>query len=333
MPTIEAQSFAPALDTFGLASPGDIAGVTTTHGRALCFRVTLRDGRELFVKQARAGAEAALAHEAAIVAAVTDAGVDTARLLGFDEATATAVYESVAHGTSLPEVHDRLGPDEAAALGEMVARVHLHTRATALPLRPTGRLGRASTEWMTMSPKTISMYPAAHRELWIRLGIDGQDALGALAEGWRDGHLIHADVKDDNIFLTATGAVLIDWETAGWGDPRWDLGCLLGGQVLGWIHGMDLEAGADLASWIASAQAPLEHIAERCRDVLTGYRRAGELCEADVVTTVGFAGAFLAHRGLSVSMQATRLPGHSHLGVHLARQFLLHPNTIREMLL
>lgn len=333
MPTLEAHPFAPALDTLNLASPGDIADVTTSHGRALCFRVTLHDGREVFVKQARAGAEAVLAHEATIVAAVTGAGVDTARLLGFDEATATAVYESVAHETSLTEAHDRLGPAEAAALGEMVARVHVHMRTAALPLRPTGRLGRVSTDWMTMSPKTISMYPAAHRELWVRLGLDGQDALDALAGAWRDGHLIHADVKDDNIFLTATGAVLIDWETAGWGDPRWDLGCLLGGLVLGWLHGMDLEAGPDLASWIASAQTPLELIAARCRDLLIGYRRWGELGEADVVTTIGFAGVFLIHRGLSVAMQATRLPGHSHLGVHLARQFLLHPNTIREMLL
>lgn len=333
MPTLEARPFAPALHTLGLAAPGDIAEATTAHGRALCFRVTLRDGRELFVKQARAGAEDALAHEAAIVAAVTGAGVDTARLLGFDETTATAVYESLARHTSLPDAHDRLEPHEAAALGEMLARVHLQTRAAALPLRPTGRLGRASTEWMTMTPKAISMYPAAHRELWTRLDLDGQDAMSALAEDWRDGHLIHADVKDDNIFLTATGAVLIDWETAGWGDPRWDLGCMLGGLVLRWLHGMDLEAGPDLASWIASAQTPFDHVAARCEDVLTGYRRSAELCEADVVTTIGFAGVFLAHRGLSVAMQATRLPGHSQLGVHLARQFLLHPHTIREMLL
>lgn len=58
-----------------------------------------------------------------------------------------------------------------------------------------------------------------------------QNHLANIRHQWCTQTLMHGDLKWDNcvLFRSATGPMvcLIDWELAGWGDPAWDLACLV----------------------------------------------------------------------------------------------------------
>jgi hypothetical protein len=58
-----------------------------------------------------------------------------------------------------------------------------------------------------------------------------QSLLKQLRHQWRPQTLMHGDLKWDNsvLYRSAFGpkVCLIDWELAGWGDPAWDLACLV----------------------------------------------------------------------------------------------------------
>ena len=60
-----------------------------------------------------------------------------------------------------------------------------------------------------------------------RVGGRVRPLLGALDAAWTPTTVIHGDLRADNVMVTADGVVFIDWETAGRGDPAWDVGALL----------------------------------------------------------------------------------------------------------
>lgn len=53
--------------------------------------------------------------------------------------------------------------------------------------------------------------------------------LRSLADRWRVETLVHGDLRPDNVIVDEDREAFIDWETAGQGDPAWDLGSLLSG--------------------------------------------------------------------------------------------------------
>ena len=58
-------------------------------------------------------------------------------------------------------------------------------------------------------------------------------ALDRIADEWWPGALIHGDVRFENVLAIGSqpgfdaNVCLVDWETATFGDPCWDLGCLI----------------------------------------------------------------------------------------------------------
>lgn len=327
----------------GVTTPGRVRSVTTVHGRTLCYQLELDEGEHVFVKQSRPGGAPAVAAEGRLVRAVAALGgeVPAVRLLALDEETGTAVYQGFQGWRPLSTLHTAVGGPSAAAgaaLGAALAMVHGHAKEPSLAeFQDSGPFGRPGTEsWFTLTPTTLVTYPTGFRELWARLGPAGQDALLDLAKEWAPTALIHADVKSDNIYVHPDQddlAVLVDWETAGWGDPRWDLGSLVGDAVAVWVHALTLAPEGSLASWLETAPTPLTTIASYLRAALAAYHGIRPLGEADRVLIVRYAGVYLANRAMSGAMQAHRLAPHSHLVAHLARQFLLTPQTAREMLL
>jgi serine/threonine protein kinase len=77
--------------------------------------------------------------------------------------------------------------------------------------------------------------------------------------------LVHHDLKVDNILIdlnwTQPGSTvikLIDWERAQWGDPAFDLGCLIGSYLEIWLDGLAIGNSLSINESLQLATTPLE---------------------------------------------------------------------------
>ncbi len=88
-----------------------------------------------------------------------------------------------------------------------------------------------------------------------------------LVEEWRTESIIHGDIKLAN-FLTykkpssvkTRGIKLIDWEFAGIGDPRWDVGSVFSSYLTLWLFSVPISQHDQAAQFLHLAQLPLVRI-------------------------------------------------------------------------
>lgn len=313
------------LDQLGIAEPAEIASTRTFSGRAICTQVLLRDGTQLFVKQDRPHrTESDAAAEAEIVRRLRAAGLRATTPEVIDARPGVAVYRGY---QDLPMVSDRteLGEPTARAIGVALAELH----GTRADLHPAGPLARPSLDWLTVTPRSLAMHPHAYRELWVRADA-AREPLLELARDWRATATIHGDIKGDNIALAAdpVRAILFDWETAGLGDPLYDLGCAVGDRVTTWLTQVPLIAGETLSTWLAQSPVPLDSVSADLRTLLAAY---GD--DVDRVRIVAYAGAYLFQRAMAYAWTAQQLAARGLLAAHLATQFLTRPERTAEILL
>ncbi len=77
--------------------------------------------------------------------------------------------------------------------------------------------------------------------------------------------LVHNDLKINNILLALDWEQpdsklisLIDWERANWGDPAFDLGCILGSYLELWLEGLVISSTLSINESLQLATTPLE---------------------------------------------------------------------------
>jgi serine/threonine protein kinase len=77
--------------------------------------------------------------------------------------------------------------------------------------------------------------------------------------------LVHNDLKINNILLDLNWQdpqsqliKLIDWERANWGDPAFDLGCILGSYLEIWLDGLAIANALSINESLQLATTPLE---------------------------------------------------------------------------
>jgi serine/threonine protein kinase len=77
--------------------------------------------------------------------------------------------------------------------------------------------------------------------------------------------LVHHDLKINNILIDldweqpdSTIVRIIDWERAAWGDPAFDLGCILGSYVEIWLDGLPIGNSLSINESLQLATTPLE---------------------------------------------------------------------------
>jgi 5-methylthioribose kinase len=90
-------------------------------------------------------------------------------------------------------------------------------------------------------------------------------AIGELRNSVRPSCLVHNDLKINNILLALDWEQpnsklisLIDWERANWGDPAFDLGCILGSYLELWLEGLVISSTLSINESLQLATTPLE---------------------------------------------------------------------------
>ena len=178
-------------------------------------------------------------------------------MLAWDPTSQLLVTELL-DGETLDDHASRLGfdfPQTAARLGARLGALHAASAHSdfAADVPSIFRLHRPS-------PAALGHRTRGQLEL-VRMVQRAPAACAALDDArrdWRATAFIHGDVRWHNVIVTAPrgagdGAVrLVDWESAGRGDPCWDVGSCVAAATLDWLSAAagfasDPAAAADLA--------------------------------------------------------------------------------------
>ncbi len=90
--------------------------------------------------------------------------------------------------------------------------------------------------------------------------------------------LVHHDLKINNILIDlewersdSKVIRLIDWERAGWGDPAFDLGCILSSYLEIWLDGLPIGNGLSINESLQLATTPLERLQPSLLAIVRAY--------------------------------------------------------------
>lgn len=323
-----------------------VVDVVPLHQRSLCYRLRFDDGRTAFVKRALPGGSGgAVGQEVAVLRHLDGADLPAPRLLAAlgDPREPVLVTEDVTGIGTLETCREDAGgtsPAWARAAAAGLAAVHT-APAGAVPENfpasdPARRLVRA---WTVVSPREVTRSASGFAEaLRLLRRSDLVPLLRAAAEEWTPSAVVHGDVKADNVLCRAAPdrprpLALVDWEAGGLGDPRWDVGCLVGDLVFTWLSGIDLDAGPGLDDWIAAADPPFSAVRADVAAAVTTYAAALPVTAADRRLWVRFAAFFLLQRLCSAAIHSPVLPSRSLAYLQVAGQLLRRPDECAELLL
>jgi hypothetical protein len=303
--------------------------------------IALAGGRRLFLKQDPAERSTLLEREAAVLAALSEGGLELApRLIHFDSEQRLLITESMDGYVPLDRgLRSRLLAEPAAATASALALARLHEHAPEIRggVRPSLPFPLAASAPLT--PEDIAALPEGYAQFAVALR-QSRDAVDQLASRWRPGRFIHGDFKVDNLLFRMEPRlkrqppiVIVDWEMAGDGDPLWDIGSFIGSVLLAWMQ--------VLAPSAASAEALVSRDANQIRRqigyfLLTYRHMAPGIFDAAgsfAVMALQYAGIFMLHR-VAVGLEiAGQLDAGASLLLAFGGSLLNHPERAAEALL
>jgi hypothetical protein len=155
--------------------------------------------------------------------------------------------------------------------------------------------------------------------------------------------LVHNDLKTNNILLDLNWELpasqiikLIDWERAGWGDPAFDLGCMLGSYLEIWLDGLIMSNTLSINESLQLAATPLELIQPSLFILIQSYLEgfpAITLARPDYLDRViQFAGLALIQR-IEINIDEDRIFGNRGIVMlQVAKQLLCTPQAAMSTL-
>ena len=301
--------------------------------------ISLEDGRSYFVKRARPAEHSGGRNLVAVETLVTPLmhGLAPAVILT-DEAAGLFILDGVqgeqvsTTGTDLD-----LSIECATRLGTLLAEVHLRVKtenSTGLPLlsSPVPRPDR-------VTPSTFAEGPGWDYPEFLSFlqSNDLPAAFRSLAESWDPSDLIHGDVRGDNVLRLSEGSLLfVDWELAGLGDRRWDLGSLLGMYLFAWLGSIRAQDEGEVEDWLRAASVPLESVAPGARACAASYSAAmpTPACGWDGYVSASFryAGIFLIQRAAASLESGGLLTQSAWCCLYAARRLLTEPERGGQLL-
>lgn len=261
---------------------------------------------------------------------------------GYDDDEGTLVLEYVTNSRNLREHTLRTGRFStavAAALGDALARLHLHdVRSFAGEMRrvpwvlsvhrPTLPVFSGLSESNQQVIRIVQRYP------------EFRDHLDRLHDQWIATAPIHGDIKWDNCLVLprhAPPVKLVDWELAGAGDPDWDIGSVFSAYLGFWQFFVPVAAGARAAASVQAARYPLEKMQPAMQAFWRSYARVKQFDEFEagehLLRAVRYTGARLAQTAYELMQTSPDLPGNVVCSLQLSLNILERPEQAARTLL
>lgn len=152
--------------------------------------------------------------------------------------------------------------------------------------------------------------------------------------------LIHNDLKLNNLLLDLQWQQpgsqlikLIDWERAAWGDPAFDLGCLLGSYLEIWLDGIAISNTLSINESLQLATTPLEllqpSLGALVEAYLDGFPEIIATRSDYLDRVIQFAGISLIQR-IKITMDGDRFFGNRGIiMLQVAKQLLCEPQAAK----
>jgi aminoglycoside phosphotransferase (APT) family kinase protein len=317
------------------------------------FLVTVDGGPHVVVKQAADPEDAGVRHEAVVLDRLraTDRRL-AARLpapLSYDRATGILVLEAGRDAHVLRERHarGRFSRELAAQVGRTLALLHGTPLATlgdhAAPVDPAWalRLHRPSLRAAHhMTDATRELVSTIQQSQELCAALDELDASGG------DATVVHGDVRWDNVVVArATSAatsrrsrlLLVDWESAGHGDPSLDVGAFVGEYLYAWLRSVPIVDPGDPGRLLAHARYPLARMRPALSAFWLSYARHSSRAVPQLGRLLRRAARCAAVRVLASAFEGSlsqhELPGSAHFALQLCLNTLRRPDEAIAQLL
>lgn len=308
-------------------------------------RLRFADGSRVVVKSATPRAPGSVAHEAAVLAQLHPIGLPVPRpvttLSG--PASTVLVTEDLPARDPLDRRRAQAGgtsPEWAAAAGAALGRVH-GARRCGVPERlpRTEPARRLLQTWTVVTPRDVALHGDGFAGVVRQLRRTGLlDVLDEVAGSWTPGTLIHGDITLADL-LCAAGpeeehpVTVVRWETAGRGDPRWDVGCLVAEFLWAWLGRAELVADEGLDAWTVPADPPFGAVRAEIAAAVDGYAAEHAVSPGDRRQWIRYAGFALVRRVFTAALTCPALPPRALDHLQMAGQLLRRPELSGEMLL
>jgi aminoglycoside phosphotransferase (APT) family kinase protein len=286
----------------------------------------------------------AIAHEAAVLRYLCDAVPDVRRIIprfhDYDAENHILTVEFIPNARDLRAYHMRRGrfpTSLAGACGQALGALHTYNigerpALTSLPPpwvlsihRPNTSVFRDTSEASLELVRIVQRYP------------DLCTKLDELRAGWRHEAVIHGDVKSDNILVFVAdrsrgtaGVKIVDWESAGPGDPCWDIASLLSSYVSFWLLSIGIPKNPTAETLPGLARYPLTQMQPALRSLWSAYaKRRGfnrKRSVESVVRTVEYMAARLIQTAFESAQTSSDLTGTNVLHLQLSLNILERPH-------
>jgi len=157
--------------------------------------------------------------------------------------------------------------------------------------------------------------------------------LAAVRAAWSPACLIHGDIKWDNFVLPIgsedpAALKIIDWELADFGDPAWDLACVLAGYLLSWLLSIPIDPQSDPGAKIPQAPHQLRDLWPAIQAACQAWQAGAppelqRLCAPQRLTL--FTGARVVLLGFEMVANMPSSGPHTTLALRLAEALLSEP--------
>lgn len=306
----------------GLLAGRSVERVTAMSGHTTAAVVSLGDRSAFFVKKSRNEGRSDGAIQAAVARRDDLEGIRGLfpRFVLHDEKDGVVVVEGLTDRVSMREMCRWRPPGKGAlvrSVAAALARLHVESRGACLSGDRAPRVPRAMNpvpNFGSLSPAEFARMPGARFPEFFAAAQEVGGALQSLEQSWSSECFVHGDFKDDNVMVGGSEAeplvTFVDWEMAGWGDPAWDVGGMVGQFLYHWITSMKPGVGDSLRSLVQSATVPFSLVHESATAFVSTYASVAnvENVAAFVARVVRFAGVFLFHRARTILEISGRLP-------------------------
>lgn len=237
------------------------------------------------------------------------------------------------------ETRARFRRDLGASLGVALARLH--------DCPPVPDLAPAERPWVLSIHRPVASQlsdfsPAVRQLVGVLQTDEGLAlALDVLARDWRGDAVVHGDLKLDNIVLAdgaigrARGLYLTDFETAGAGDWRYDLGSAIAAYLQIWVQSIVNARDLTTGEGRARAGLRLERVAPTIQAMCGAYVQTRRVRPAarDLFVSTAFAGLRLLQFLYEMHRTGLRFHDQSALQLQLASNLLQRPEEAARGLL